>query len=131
MKKLMFIAILLSACADNVSFSTLETARKQAHDNALINAKTWRSQTIAYAKLSIIANGDSSQKPNCPQGDGWASIDLVNDNGTVVTSLKCSTVSRSVGCRANDQFKASPYANEDGWCQATSKVPFPIPKIAE
>ena len=126
-------AFLLAACGSkDVSFDTLETARKQAKDNAEYNAKAWRAQTPAYAKLSLISRGDSSQTPSCPQGDGWASIDLVNpDNPGQKLGLKCSTVSDSVGCRESNDFKSSPFANEDGSCQSTTKVPHPLPKIAK
>ena len=124
-------ACLLSACGSkDVSFDTLETARKQSKENAEYNAKAWRAQTPAYAALGIISRGDSSQTPACPQGDGWASIDLVNlNNPQAKLSLKCSTVSDSVGCREANDFKASTYANEDGSCQATTKVPHPIPRL--
>ena len=122
---------LLSACSKDVSFDTLETARKQAKENAEFNAKAWRAQTPAYAALGLIGRGDSSQTPACPQGDGWASIDLVDPNNPAKkVALKCSTVSDSVGCREAVDFKSSSYANEDGSCQATTKVPFPVPKIA-
>lgn len=125
-------ALALTACGKNVSFDTLETARKQAKENAEFNAKVWRTQTPAYAQLSLISRGDSTQTPACPQGDGWASIDLVDPNNPAKkVSLKCSTVSDSVGCRENNDFKASPYANEDGQCQGTNKVPHPLPKIAK
>lgn len=123
---------LLTACGKDVSFDTLETARKQAKENAEFNAKTWRAQTKAYGELSIIGRGDSSQVPDCPQGDGWASLDLVNPNNPAQKiNLKCSTVSDSVGCREANDFKTSPYANEDGRCQAVTKVPHPLPKIAK
>lgn len=135
MKKLILLSAtiaLLSACSKDVSFDTLETARKQAKENAEFNSKAWRAQTKAYGDLSIISRGDSSQTPACPQGDGWASMDLVNPNApTAKISLKCSTVSDSVGCREANDFKTSPYANEDGSCQATTKVPHPLPKIAK
>lgn len=125
-------AVLLSACSKDVSFDTLETARKQAKENAEYNARAWRSQTPTTASLSLISRGDSTQAPACPQGDGWASIDVVNpQTAQVVVKLKCSTVSDSVGCRTDQDFKASPYANEDGRCQDTSKVPHPLPKIAK
>lgn len=125
-------ATLLTACGKDVSFDTLETARKQAKENAEFNAKTWRSQTPGYAQLSLISRGDSTQTPDCPQGDGWASIDLVDPNQpNRKVALKCSTVSDSVGCREANDFKASPYANEDGKCQDTKKVPHPLPKIAK
>lgn len=127
------VGIVLAGCGQqNVSFDTLETARKQAKENAEYNARAWRSQTPVTAEFGIISRGDSTQSPDCPQGDGWASIDLVNvKTATVVTKLKCSTVSDSVGCRTDADFKASPYANEDGRCQSISKVPHPLPKIAK
>jgi hypothetical protein len=125
-------AVFLAACSKDVSFDTLETARKQAKENAEYNARAWRSQLPAMAEQSLISRGDSSQTPDCPQGDGWASIDVVNPkNAAVVAKLKCSTVSDSVGCRVDADFKASPYANEDGRCQPTTKVPHPLPKIAK
>ncbi len=125
-------AACVSGCSNDVSFDTLETARKQAKENAEFNAKAWRAQTPAYAQLNIISRGDSTQTPTCPQGDGWATIDLVNPNNPASKiALKCSTVSDSVGCRESNDFKASPFANEDGSCQATTKVPHPLPKIAK
>lgn len=126
-------ALTLTACGQKeVGFDTLETARKQAKDNAEFNAKAWRAQTPVHAQLSLISRGDSTQTPACPQGDGWASIDLVDPNKpSNKVALKCSTVSDSVGCRESNDFKASPFANEDGQCQATTKVPHPLPKIAK
>lgn len=132
-KTLAVLALLtLAACGKDVSFDTLETARKQAKENAEFNAKTWRAQTKAYGELNIISRGDSTQVPDCPQGDGWASMDLVNPNNPQQkVSLKCSTVSDSVGCREANDYKTSPYANEDGRCQPVTKVPHPLPKIAK
>lgn len=122
----------LVACSKDVSFDTLETARKQAKENAEFNARAWRSQTPAMAAGSIISRGDSTQAPACPQGDGWASMDIVDPaTARVIVKLKCSTVSDSVGCRKDDDFKSSPYANEDGRCQPVEKVPHPLPKIAK
>ena len=135
MKTMLFAAaaLALAACSSkDVSFDTLETARKQAKDNAEYNAKAWRAQTPAYAQLALISRGDSSQTPDCPQGDGWASMDLVDQsNPKNKVSLKCSTVSDSVGCREANDFKSSSFANEDGRCQPTTKVPHPLPKIAK
>ncbi len=127
------VATALTGCGkENVSFDTLETARKQAKENAEFNARFWRSQTPAYTSLSLISRGDSSQTPDCPQGDGWASIDLVDpENPKRKIAIKCNTVSDSVGCRESDDFKGSPFANEDGRCQSVEKVPHPLPKIAK
>lgn len=123
----------LTGCGDkDVSFDTLETARKQSKENAEYNARAFRAQTPALAQGSLISRGDSTQTPDCPQGDGWASVDLVNpQTAQVIAKLKCSTVSDSVGCRVDSDFKSSNYANEDGRCQPTTKVPHPIPRIAK
>jgi hypothetical protein len=121
----------LAACGQEVAFETLETARKQARENAEYNARKWRADTKVHAEANIVSRGDSTQAPACPQGDGWASMDMTNQNGQVLAKLKCSTVSDSVGCREEKDFKSSPYANEDGSCQAVSKVPHPLPKIAK
>lgn len=134
MKKLFlafaFALFALVGCSKDVSFDTLETARKQAKENAEFNAKAWRSTNKALAERQLIGRGDSTQTPECPQGDGWASMDLVDANNPAIkTKLKCSTVSDSVGCREELDFKLSPYANEDGSCQTTTKVPHPLPKI--
>lgn len=126
------VAITAVACSkQEVGFDTLETARRQAKENAEYNAKKFRADSKVYAELNMIVKGDSSQTPVCPQGDGWASIDLVDGNGQAKVKLKCSTVSDSVGCREDKDFKASPYAGEDGNCQPTTKVPHPLPKIAK
>jgi hypothetical protein len=125
-------AIALTACSKDVGFDALETARKQAKENAEFNAKVWRAQTPAYAQLSMIGRGDSTQTPDCPQGDGWASMDLVDPNNPArKVALKCSTVSDSVGCREGNDFKGSPFAGDDGKCQPVEKAPHPLPKIAK
>jgi major membrane immunogen (membrane-anchored lipoprotein) len=135
--KLALVAILavvaLAGCGKKeVGFDTLETARKQAKENAEFNARAWRAQTTVTADFGIISRGDSSQTAECPQGDGWASIDLIDTKTAAVkVKMKCSTVSDSVSCRTETDFKSSPYAQEDGRCQSTSKVPFPLPKIAK
>ena len=78
----------------------------------------------------IISRGDSSQMPNCPQGDGWATMEFVNAEKTRLTKVKCSTVSGATGCLEDADFKSKPFASEDGACQPVSKVPFPLPRIA-
>lgn len=137
MKKIMTCSVLamlfLAGCGKpEVGFDTLETARKQAKENASFNAAAWRSGTPGAGSMGIIANGDSTQKPECPQGDGWASVDLVDTStGAKIGKLKCSTVSASVGCMTDEDFKSKVYAGDDGRCQDVTKVPHPLPKIAQ
>jgi hypothetical protein len=124
-------AILVGCGKQDVSFQTLEDARAQARENAEFNAKKWRADTKLFSDANLIPKGDSSQAPACPQGDGWATIEIVNASGQKLESLKCSTVSLSVGCRTSKDFKESPYANEDGVCQPVTKVPHPLPKLTK
>lgn len=134
MKRFLLISVALSAAAcshKEVSFDTLETARTQARDNAVWNAQRFRQTDPRFEGLDIISRGDSTQAPECPQGDGWASIDFFQKGTSVLFPVKCSTVSAAVGCMTADDFKKKAYAQEDGHCAPLSKVPFPFRKIVE
>jgi hypothetical protein len=130
---LITLACALSACSpDSVSFDTLETARTQAKANAEWNAQGFRAANPQYANTAIEVQGDSTQDPKCPQGDGWASGKLIDKADPArKLAIKCSTVSGAVGCMAQTDFEKKPYARDDGQCQDVSKAPFPIPKIAK
>lgn len=130
---LLAIAVALSACSkkQEVSFDTIEQARAQARANAEFNARKWRADTKVFADLNMNSNGDSTQVSDCPQGDGWASIDLIDNNGQKTVQLKCSTVSMNVGCLPAADFKTKAYAQDEGNCQPTNKVPFPLPKLVK
>lgn len=136
-KTILFVALcsvmLLSACGkSDVSFDTLETNRSNAKSNAEYNALGFRAASPQYANMALEVQGDSTQSPKCPQGDGWASAKLVDKvNPAIKLALKCSTVSGTVGCMTAADFTTKPYAPDDGSCQDTSKVPMPIPKIAK
>lgn len=126
-------ATLLSACGkQDASFDTLELARATAKSNAEYNAQSFRAGSPQYANYALETQGDSTQTPQCPQGDGWASAKLVDKiNPAIKVAIKCSTVSGSVGCLLATDFATKPYAADDGRCQDVSKVPFPLPKIAK
>jgi len=126
------IASALAACNEKVSFDTLETARNQGKANAEWNAQAFRAASPEFANTAIVAQTDSTMLADCPQGDGWASVKLINkDNPAQKIGLKCSTVSGSVGCLTDADFAKKSYSGDDGRCQGTDKVPFPIPKIAK
>lgn len=113
---------------EEVSWATQESSRQAAIDNAEFNARVFRDANAP--QLNIKMRGDSTIGPDCAQGDGWASVDLTNDSGVTVGKIKCSTVSGSIGCLAEEDFKArKAYASQDGRCNAD--IPFPIPKIAK
>jgi hypothetical protein len=128
------IALLSVACSSQPSVgpAELDMALKTARDNALYNAKLWRAASgQAYSAYDIMARGDSSQTVHCPQGDGWATIELISiPRGDKIT-IKCSTWSSGKGCIDETHFKASPDAMQDKACQPTDKVPYPLPTIAQ
>jgi hypothetical protein len=126
-------ALVVTACSkQEVSFDTLETNRANAKANAEYNSQAFRASNSTYANFALEVQGDSTQSPTCPQGDGWASAKLVDRaNPNTKVALKCSTVSGTVGCMTQADFQTKPYASDDGACQSVSKVPMPIPKIAK
>ena len=131
MRNVMMILVLMtSACAGKVySFDTVEDARRQAKDNATQNAQIYRSDN-KMPDCDIYARGDSTISNECPNGDGWASIDL-RCPGKGQMKIKCSTVSVALGCMTDDDFKSKVYAQEEGKCQPLEKVPHPLPKLSK
>lgn len=125
------IGAALSGCGKDVSFATLEEAKNTARDNALFNAQRYRAENPPVQDYKAVSNGDSSQMPDCPQGDGWATLKLYSADASRVVSLKCSTVSAATGCLLDAEFKTKPFASQDGHCQPVTVVPHPLPKIAK
>ena len=123
------MAGMLCGCpgAKKVGFDTVEQARTQARENAQLVAQNWRANNQMYAKFHLYMRGDSTISPKCPQGDGWATVDLRDDQGRTEKKLKCSTVSMSIGCLESNDFKTKSYASEDGRCNPD--LPHPIKKI--
>lgn len=123
-------SVLLMGCGDNkVSHETVETSRSVANANSEYNARAWKSTNIAYSGFKILSRGDSTQSRECPNGDGWASIDLVNENGQTKAQLKCSTYSASIGCMLQQDFQKKRFYQEDGNC--SEEVPDPLQKIVK
>lgn len=99
-----------------ISFDELENQRGIANANSKANASRWRGEN-GYEKTSLYARGDSTQSNTCPQGDGWASMDLLDpDSKQAVVKLKCSTVSFNLGCYEESDFKKKPYAAQENNC---------------
>lgn len=129
-------ALALSACGSKeepVSFATLEDARAQARANGEYSAQLYRAENPRFTDHKIVSHGDSTQSPDCPQGDGWASNTIMSVNGKQIEKfkVKCSTVSASLGCYLEDDFAKKPFAAEEGRCQPINKVPFPLPKLVK
>lgn len=131
MKTIIAIAIALSLAAcgkSEVSFDTLETQRSVANDNSKYNAQKWRAEN-GFEQYNILARGDSTQQADCPQGDGWASIDLIEPKTkAIAVKLKCSTVSGNLGCYLDQDFKArAVLAKQENHCNAD--IPKTLKKI--
>lgn len=125
------MSLVLSACGgDKVSFDTLETQRAVANDNSRYNAQKWRADN-GHEQFGILTRGDSTQQANCPQGDGWASVDLTDPKTKQpVVKLKCSTVSGNIGCIKDEDFKArAVLAKQENSCNA--ELPKQLKKIEQ
>lgn len=123
------LALTLAGCGqEKVSFDTLELQRSIANDNSRFNATKWRAEN-GFADTGVLARGDSTQQAACPQGDGWASVDLVNSQTkATVVKLKCSTVSGNLGCYKDEDFKGrSQLASQENKCNA--EIPKALKKI--
>ena len=114
-------------------FNTLEDARALARDNALFNAEGYRSESPRLQGLKIVSHGDSTQSPECPQGDGWATVSFMGtkavDGSIEKYKAVCSTVSASLGCYLEKDFQEKPFSKQNNRCDPS--LPFPLPKIAK
>ena len=129
-------SLLLGACSKSaVSFDTLEDARNTGRENALFNAATYRAENPRLEGTRIVSHGDSTQGPDCPQGDGWASVSFLNVTGEGKGKevekyvAKCSTVSAALGCYLEKDFSNKPFARQENRCDTS--LPFPLKRIAK
>lgn len=127
--------IAIAGCGKKeVSFDTLEDARATGRDNALFNAAAYRAENPRLEGMRIVSHGDSTQNPECPQGDGWASVSFLNvvgeGKGKEVEkyTAKCSTVSASLGCYLDKDFMNKPFAKQENRCDASLPI---MKKIAK
>ena len=127
------LLVALAACGSTpvVGPQELDMALKTARDNALYNAKLWRASNTMFSTYDIMARGDSSQTPECPQGDGWATMELVDLDSKTKVTIKCSTWSAGKGCIDSKHFQTTEDAMSDKMCQPTTSVPYPLPTIAQ
>jgi hypothetical protein len=131
MKKLLLATIVLTACSkDKVSFDTAEDSRRQVRENVTQLSQEYRAAS-KLGDYDIMIRGDSTISRECPQGDGWATIDLVTKDRdpSKTIRLKCSTVSEGIGCMTEEDFKTKRYATEDGKC--STEFGYPLPKLVK
>lgn len=118
------LATTIAGCNEKASFQTLEANRQTAIDNSTFNANVYRN--AYHPDLLIKSRGDSSIKEDCPTGDGWATIDLIDQGGKKMVELKCSTVSASIACLSTPDFQKR---YQDGKCDES--LPMPLPKAVK
>ena len=128
----------LVACSkkEPVTGQELEVMRATAKTNALWNAEQYRAGNPRLEGMQLIAHTDSTISPDCPQGDGWATINAVFKNpdtgGIEKVELLCSTYSESMGCyRRADLQQNKKLASTDGTCADPRVTGYPLTKIAK
>lgn len=121
----------LTGCNEKASSNAMEEARATAKDNATTNAQLYRAANPRFTgEYSIVSRSDDGQTPDCPQGDGWASVSIMKVEGKTVdkTVLMCSTYSTSIGCYREEDFNKNPnLAKQNSGC--SRDVPYPIPVL--
>jgi hypothetical protein len=128
---LIIISVAMGGCGSKeVGYDTLEQAMTVAKENAAWNAQKWRQENPTFGDLGIMSRGDSSQTNKCPQGDGWATVDMLNkQTNATAFQLKCSTSSAARGCWLAKEFPTKPFSDQEGHCQPVDVVPHPLPNI--
>lgn len=97
---------------------TALASRKAAASLAGSNAEKFVASDPAYKGLTIKLRDDSGVTNECPQGDGWVTVDLIIDADSPPRAvLKCSTFSGTIGCMTDADYANDPrYSNEDNHC---------------
>ena len=131
------LALTLVGCSrQEITGNELEAARGIAKTNATFNAELYRAANPRLEGMVLVPHTDSTIGPDCPQGDGWASISAMfknTDTGAMEKiKLLCSTYSESMGCyREEDLRKSKTLASTDGKCADPRVVTYPLTKIAK
>lgn len=117
--------LVLTGCGggEKVSWATQEMQRDIAKKNSSFNARKFIAENKHFSGANIMNRGDSTIGAKCAPGDGWSSIDLVDDRGGVIAKLKCSTASASLGCWLEDDFKTRSFNSQEKRCNPELPVP--------
>lgn len=105
----------------------LEQQRSTALSNASKNASAYFAANPRFDETwRKMPHTDDQITPACPQGSGWAWINIMKVEGKEVTkkTIWCSTSSESLGCYIEADFKKGPHAAEADGCNAT--IPHPL-----
>ena len=122
------------ALANSDKNAKLQTLLEQQRSVALANAT---SNAAAYFAANPRFDGswkkmphtDDQIGPACPQGSGWAWVNVMRVEGKNVEKIKlwCSTSSSSLNCYTEADFAKLPYAAQASKCDAN--LPYPLKVI--
>lgn len=104
----------------------LETQRSVALENASKNAATYFQMNPRFDNTwSRIPHTDDQITAACPQGSGWAWVNIMKVEGKEVQKNKiwCSTSSRSLGCYIDADFTKGPHGAEASGCNSNLNYP--------
>lgn len=104
----------------------LETQRSVALENASKNASAYFAMNPRFdSSWSKIPHTDDRITAACPQGSGWAWVNIMKVEGKSVEKKQiwCSTSSRSLGCYIDADFLKGPHASEAHGCNANLNYP--------
>lgn len=117
------------------TFQFIEDQRSIAKENGELVAADYRASSPRLKGMKIVGHTDSTISANCPSGDGWVSISMMDAEGAKNRTtdidkikIKCSSVSLSLGCYLEKDFTEKPFAKEEGVCN--QNLPSPLPKLA-
>ena len=105
----------------------LEQQRSTALDNALKNAAGYFAMNPRFdSTWKTVGHTDDQINPACPQGSGWAWVNIMHVEGKTVEKKRiwCSTSSASLGCYIEDDFLKGPNAKQAAACD--SNLPHPL-----
>ena len=108
----------------------LEQQRSTALDNALKNAANYFAANPRFdSTWKTIGHTDDQISPSCPQGSGWAWVNVMKVEGKEVQKNKiwCSTSSASLGCYIDADFAKGPNAKVAAACDPN--LPHPLKPI--
>lgn len=104
----------------------LETQRSVALENASKNAATYFQMNPRFDNTwSRIPHTDDQITEACPQGSGWAWVNIMKVTGKEVEKNKiwCSTSSQSLGCYIDADFQKGPHARTAAGCNTNLNYP--------
>ena len=104
----------------------LERQRDAALENATKNAARYFAMNPRFdSSWSRISHTDDQITEACPQGSGWAWVNImkVEDKNIEKNKIWCSTSSRSLGCYIDADFQKGPHAGQAQTCNTNLNYP--------